>query len=268
MNLLDKLERKFGKYSIENLPKYISMFTAMFYIMSVILPSGSIQELLYLIPQNIMQGQIWRLVTFILVPPNMGPIFAFFAIYIYYSMATTLESEWGSFKLNVYYLIGMIASIIISLLFDVPMSGFYLNTSIFFAFAFLYPDIEFLIFFILPVKVKYLAFLSWLFVFYQIIFGDFYQKIESIISISNFLLFFGEDIYKLISKNKKQVARKNEFAKVVAMKDYFHKCCICGKTDKSDPDMDFRYCTSCEGDFEYCMDHLKNHEHKKNIDIH
>jgi hypothetical protein len=181
-------------------------------------------------------------------------------------IGSSLEQEWGSFKFNVYYFMGIIGTIIAAFISGNPVTAMYLNLSLFLAFAKIYPDYELLLFFILPAKVKYLAWIELAFIGFTIITAPVSIKLAAAASLFNYLIFFGKDIFIEI-KNRKQVSHNKELYNVkVNAKDYFHKCTVCGITEKQDPKMDFRYCSTCEGNYEYCMDHLKNHEHvKKNI---
>ena len=260
MNLLNKLERKFGKYSIKNLMTGIVILNAVVYLLMYVDASGTLIEKLRLVPQLVMQGEVWRLITYVFIPPNASVIWIIFILYFYYMIGTALEQEWGSFKFNIYYLLGMIGTTIAAFVFGGVGTATYINSSLFFAFARLFPEYEILLYFILPVKVKYLAWLNWAFLGFTIIFMPGYRA-AAIVSIINYFIFFGRDI---VSNTKSYGKRKVYQAKL--SKDFtVHKCTICEKTEKDDPKMDFRYCSTCEGDYEYCMDHLKNHEHIKHL---
>lgn len=140
--MIDKLEKRFGKFCIKNLMYYITILTAFVYVLSIIDGSRIITKL-YLIPQLVTQGEIWRLISFIIVPPSTGFIWMVFAIYLYYVIGSGLERAWGSFKFNVYYFLGMLVTIIVSFLTKMPAGAWYLNSSLFLAFAMVYPDVEF-----------------------------------------------------------------------------------------------------------------------------
>mgnify|MGYP000862497088 CR=1 FL=1 len=208
MRFLDKLERKFGRYAVKNLMTYIVIGNLAVFILEYLMPSLNISYKLALIPYYISKGQLWRLVTYIFIPPQSSIIFIFFALYFYYIIGNTLESLWGSFRLNVYYLVGMIGTTIAGYLTGYSDST-HLNLSLFLAFAYLFPDHEILLFFILPVKIKYIAWLNWAFIAFRVIFGSLGQKIVAIVSVLNFLLFFGQDIIRTI-KNKRAVYRNRK----------------------------------------------------------
>lgn len=156
-----------------------------------------------------MQGQIWRLISFIIMPPETSIFFIIFALYMFYIFGKSLEDHWGSFKLNIYYLIGILGTIIGGFITG-STTNLYLNLSIFLAFAVIYPDYKILIFFILPVKVKYLAYIdAGFFILSLILFPNDY-KLACVFSIVNFLIFFGPDfIKKLKNKQSYRSVQKN-----------------------------------------------------------
>jgi len=150
MNLLDRLERKFGKFAIKRLPMYIVILNLFVYMLNLL--DSRYINYLYLIPSRVLKGEIWRLVTYIFIPPMTSMedvLWLFFAIYFYYIMATGLENEWGSFKFNLYYLLGMIGTTIAAFFIPLPATASFINLSIFLAFAYLYPDYQIYLFFII-----------------------------------------------------------------------------------------------------------------------
>jgi len=256
---LNKLERKYGRYAISGLMKYIVAANLAVFLLEVINPG--LEANLMLIPQAVMAGQVWRLVTFILIPPATSAFWILFTLYFYYIIGMGLEQAWGSFKFNIYYLVGMIATIIVSLIGGSPATGVFINLTLFLAFASIYPNHEVLLFFILPVKVKYLGILNAVLLAQQFIMGGVGIKLMILASLANYFIFFGKDFIELF-KTKKKVKRNQEKFKVIEMKDYVrHRCTVCGITERDDPNMEFRYCSKCSGHKEYCMNHLKNHEH-------
>jgi membrane associated rhomboid family serine protease len=211
---LDRLERKFGKFAIRGLMIYITTGNLAVFILDYLMPSLNLPLKLMLIPSLVLKGEVWRLITYIFIPPNTNIIFILFVIYFYYMIGSTLEHEWGSFKLTVYYLLGMIGTTIAAF-FTGGSSSTYLNLSLFLAFAYLFPDFEILIFFILPVKIKYLAWLNWAFIVFTIVFGDIRLKIAAIVQVANFFLFFGSDLLKWIkSRRNVYYNRKNFFRQI------------------------------------------------------
>ena len=262
LRFLDKLQRKYGRYAIRGLMKYIVAITAGVFFISYILPSSNIKDNLVLYPPLVLSGQVWRLITFIFIPEG-NSLWIIISLYFYYLIGNSLESEWGSFKFNIYYLVGILGTILATFITGGLGVPTYLNMSLFFAFAYIYPNFEVLIFFILPVKMKYLGILSGVFLAISFITGSFTTKLAIIAALLNFILFFGKDIYTSLMYKSKKTHKKYK-NNVIEMKRTIHRCTICGKTEKTDPYMDFRYCSKCDGEHEYCMDHLNNHEHIKN----
>lgn len=259
MKWLNKLERKYGRHAIHGLMKYIVAANLAVFLLDVLLPGFSWN--LGLIPQAVMQGQIWRIFTFILIPPNTSAFWILFTLYFYYVIGTGLEQAWGSFKFNIYYLTGVIFTIIVSMLSGNIGDAYYLNLTLFLAFATIYPNHEVLLFFVLPVKMKYLAILDGILLLQAFVMGGFGIKLMIVASIANYLIFFWEE-FRALLKMKKVVKKNREKFKVIEMKDYTrHRCSVCGVTERDNPDMEFRYCSKCSGHKEYCMNHLKNHEH-------
>lgn len=262
---LNKLERKYGRYAIKGLMTYIVGVTGFVFILGYVYPMYL--EKLTLNFSAITRGEVWRLITYIFIPDSLSILWLVFSLILYYMIGNQLESHWGSFKFNVYYFIGMLGTTIAVLLTGGQGTATFLNLSLFLAFAHLYPDYELVIYFVLPVKMKYLA---WLIYFYMIITiigtQPAYMKAAALVSLLNYFLFFGADIIrgfknrKYATKNK--IRYKSQMPRQVA-REYIHKCSVCGLTDKEDPSMDFRYCPDCDGRHAYCKEHIFNHEHIK-----
>jgi membrane associated rhomboid family serine protease len=267
MKLLNTLERKFGRYAISQLMVYIVGINALVYVLRYVMPQSDALSKLWLDPRLILQGEVWRLITWVFIPPAASLFWIFFLLYFYYMVGIGLEREWGSFRFNVYYLIGIAGTVLASFIFGGGSTALYLNLSLFLAFAFIYPDFEILIFFILPVKVKYLAWLNWAFIGFTVLAAPLPEKAAALVSVANYFLFFGADIISTIKHTGSTYRRRGSFnAKLrqgTAAKGTFHRCTVCGMTEEDDIQMEFRYCSSCEGAYEYCMTHLKSHEHIK-----
>lgn len=277
MNFLDKLERKFGRYCIPNLMLYIMIGNAIAYFCEVLFRIP-ILSWIFFHPSLIMKGQIWRIFTWIFIPLYDNPIWFLFFVLLYYSIGRELEYQWGSFKFNLYYLSGIIFSIIAyfiaKLFFPIPelyiniITATYINLSLFLAYAALFPNMKFLLYGIIPLKVKYLAALDLAYLIVDLIRGDVGTRLLIIVSLLNFALFFGSILIRggrtyQTAAQKQFKKQKRELKQGDPIKVAFHKCCVCGKTEVSDPDAEFRYCSKCNGNYEYCMDHLHNHEHKQ-----
>lgn len=265
MKWLDKLERKFGRFAIRGLMTYIVGGSGLVYILSLM--DINYLSYLYLSLPKVLSGEVWRLITYIFIPDNLSPLWIVFTLYISYMIGNQLEHEWGSFKFNVYYLIGMLGTTIAMLLTGGKGTAIYLNLSLFLAFAYIYPNYEFLLFFVLPVKVKYLAWLDLGYIVLTVLLpGPLSTKAAAIVSILNYFLFFGRDM--IINSKNRRYAYKNRQRyreQIPRTRDlgYTHKCTVCGLTDRDNPNMDFRYCPECDGRHAYCSEHILNHEHIK-----
>ncbi len=211
MKFLNKLNKKFGKYAIKNLMLHITILNAIIYVVAYVLNRTEILSYFILDPALVFKGQIWRVITFIFVPPASGIFFTIIALYFYYFIGTSLERTWGSFKFNIYYFLGVVLTVIASLISQIPVTGTFLNLSLFFAFAMLYPNMEILLFFILPVKIKYLAYANAVLYLYEIIIGSGSIRIAIIGSLLNFFLFFGKDFYKQLLLRIKTMKNRNRF---------------------------------------------------------
>ncbi len=212
LKFLDKLDRKYGKLAIRNLMLYISAGNLIVFLLSFMMPS--LPGYLALYPTLVLQGQVWRLITFVFIPPDTSILFILFAVYFYYMIGNTLEHEWGSFRLNAYYFVGMLATIIAAFITG-GTYGLHLNLSLFLAFAYLYPNHEILLFFFLPVKIKYLAWLNLAFIGFTLLFQPLPYKIAAIVSLANYLLFFGDDMIKRMKMRRTSYYnRKNYFKQI------------------------------------------------------
>lgn len=289
MKWINKLEHKFGRYAISNLMFYIIVLYAVGFVLSIINPEFY-GQFLSLDARAILNGQVWRIVTFIIQPPSSNVFFMIFVLYLYYMIGRQLESAWGPFRFNLYFFAGVLLHVIAAILVflitgqSLPLGTSYLNLSLFFAFAVLYPNMEFLLFMVIPVKVKWLAWFDaavFLFTILQAflpgyggsVFGIYYKAnaLAAVVSILNFLIFFFLS-RKMQPYSPKQMKRKQEFKKKVAQakrpdRTYEngarHKCAVCGKTELDDPNLEFRYCSKCNGNYEYCQEHLFTHTHVK-----
>lgn len=267
MKWLDRLERKFGHFAIKGLMTYIVGLNAIVFFLMRIDTTGAFVNKLVLYPQRVLKGEVWRLITYVFIPPSTSPLWIIILLYFYYMVGNALEHEWGSFRFNIYYLVGMLGTTIAAFFTPWGTTAVYLNLSLFLAFARLFPDFELLLFFVLPVKVKYLAWLNWGLIAYTVVFGIIPDKIAAVVSIVNYFVFFGKDIVTRTKTSRKAYSNRKRFRSELPRNFTMHKCTICGITEKDNPHMEFRYCVDCEGDYEYCMDHLNSHEHvKKNSD--
>ncbi len=200
--LLNKLDYKYGRYCIPNLMFYIVIAMAAVFIADLIFPQVSLAYNMAFNTAAIAAGQFWRVISFVFIPPNSSLIFIIFSLYFYYLIGQALESQWGSFKFNVYYFIGIIATILGGLITGFTTNTF-LNYSLFFAFAVMFPDFQVNLFFFIPIKIKWLAIVDLLYFVFAFIIGSVSDRIAIVISLLNFILFFYSDF---INFTKQQIS--------------------------------------------------------------
>ena len=293
MNQHNGLRRKLEKYAIPNLTLYLIICYGIGYLMQYLVPAG--YQYLMLDPFLVLKGQVWRLVTWILIPPDSSNIFfVLITLYLYYSLGGLLERIWGTYKYNVYLFSGLLFTILGAFVlcgYSVLMgaqptmytglyllnngsavyfgqfSTYYINMSIFLACAASIPDVQVLLMFIFPIKVKWLGIVYGIILLVNCIQGGIATWSVVIFSLLNFLVFF------LRSKGKMhlsvgQIKRQQEFHQKMRSAGQTkgitrHKCAICGRTELDGDDLEFRFCSKCNGNYEYCQYHLFTHEHVK-----
>lgn len=283
MNWIDKLERKFGRFGVENLSMYVIICYVVGYFLAYFNPS--LLSLLSLEPALILRGQIWRIITWVIYPPSMSNVlwFVIAIVFFYYPIGTSLERTWGSFRYTLYIFSGILFSVIgaFILYFITGAYGigslfntYYISLSVFLAYALSYPDMQILLWFVIPIKMKWMAIVYGVMVLYDMItylrMGLWVYVVPIIASLLNFVLFFFST-RNMQRYNPKEVHRRREFKKAVAQSRVNpatggitkHKCAICGRTEKDDPNLEFRFCSKCNGNYEYCQDHLFTHQHVK-----
>lgn len=305
MSWLSKMERKYGKYAITNITLYLIICYAVGYIIQLF--NASFFNFLTLNPYAVLHGQIWRLFTWILIPPESLDLFTLIMLYFYYSIGSTLERTWGTFRYNVYLISGMIFTIIGAFLLygicwaaGVPTSfvtasgtlslydllGTYFTTyyvcmSIILAFAATFPNVQVLVMFVIPLKIKVLG------IIYAVMLGlDFFSNVRLMVSLLvsgdsvrwvgalanciailfsllNFLIFFitSRKSFRTPKQKRRQKAYEKQTVKIQRIAK--NKCAICGRTGEEYPELDFRFCSKCEGNYQYCSDHLFTHTHVK-----
>ena len=301
---LDRFCYNHPRLGIPELMKYIALGNVFVFIVDL-LTGGMASAWLAFYPGLILRGQVWRLVTFIVVPMATGgsTIFGqafFFALttFFYYWIGSALERQWGTTRFTVFYGLGVILNIVAGfvsyavlygqlggmgmaaeqvqeILRMIPTSTMsYVNMSMFFSFATLYPDMRVLLYGIIPLKVKWLAWLDVVFFIWSIgsylVNRQWAMALIPIIAILNYLIFFWEDLARFLRLGGERVRHRTSAQTInfkKAQKDlqqkrgYLHKCAVCGITDADDPDMEFRYCSKCNGYYCYCANHINNHTH-------
>lgn len=293
MKLLDKLEKKFGRYAIKNLMYYVILLYALGFAIMVFKPE-LYNDWLSLNAAMILKGQIWRIFTYIIYPPTGSLITILISLYFYYTIGTLLERQWGTFRFNLYFFTGVLlhaaAAIFVYLVWGtiLNMGTYYLNLSMFFAFAAMFPNMQVLFMWLIPIKMKYLAWIDGIYFAVTIVAGLLSDHISyetalrliefgiipsksyavmALVSLLNFLLYAAS--FRSVQRMKpKEVYRRKVYEQKVQKAQPpknmpRHKCVICGRTEKEFPELEFRFCSKCEGAYEYCQDHLFTHEHVK-----
>lgn len=278
MKFFYNLERKYSRYAIPNLMNYIVILYAVGLALFV-MPGGRFIQFYYqylcLNSQAILHGQIWRIVTFLIYPPAFGSwsfdtlFFGIVALFLYQSLGQTLERVWGAFRFNAFFFLGIIGQVLACvvgyLIFqrDLVLTTGYLNLSLFLAFCVCFPDTQFYLFFVIPVKAKWLAIADGCLYLYSFVFGNTADRCQIFFSLANIILFF------LMTRNfqrfsPKEIQRRQAFKQGMKIKPQGktrHRCAVCGRTELDDPNLEFRYCSKCKGNYEYCQDHLYTHKH-------
>ncbi len=291
---MNELRRKWNRFlynnankGIPNLMLYISVGTLIVYFFTLIDPSNVLYRFLCFNRSAILHGQVWRLFTYIFIPTS-GGIWLFLLLFAYYGIGRMVEAVWGTLKFNLFYLCGVLIMDIAGLILGRTATTYYLNLSLFLALATMYPDNKVLLMYIIPIKMKYLAWVYLAFTVFDVIRGDFF----SIFVLLNYFIFFGKDCRNVLpgadhvgsrrfqfkrnsgggnpnwaNKYRSATGRRpgsgnhGEYKKVVDAPTYRHKCTVCGRTDVSNPELEFRYCSKCNGYYCYCQDHINNHVH-------
>ena len=277
--LNDKIDRfcaMHPRFGIPNLMRYIVAANAAIYLLSIFDRSGLLLQFLAMDARAVLHGQIWRLVTYVLIPSNDG-FWLVISLFFYYWLGQTLEQMWGATKFTIYYLSGTLLTALWTIIayfidgFSVPLySAAYINSALFFAYALTYPDTMVRIFFIIPVKMKWLAILEG--VLYAIsvvraaLLGLWGIALLPVVAMLNLAVYFSPDIRRRadqirVRHRPEAVQFRRAVKEQQRQKGYNHKCSVCGRTDTDYPDLQFRYCSKCEGYHCFCEDHIFNHTH-------
>lgn len=270
---LDRFCARHPRFGISNLMLYVALGNIAIALMDTFsMGSISLSAMLYFNRAAIFSGQVWRLLTFILVPQSAGLFWAAISAYFYYWIGSTLEREWGTAKFSVFYFCGVLLNVIYGLVTGYA-SMHYVNLSLFFAFATLYGETQVRVYFIIPVKVKWLAWLDAVIFAWGILacllVKDWLGALLPLVAILNYAIFFWQDFRYLVSRTKRRASpnvvhfkqAQKQAKKKAEGQGYTHKCAVCGITDRDDPNMEFRYCSRCEGYHCYCMNHIGSHVH-------
>ena len=287
---MKNLRQKFNRFcfrnrdkGIPNLMLYVSLGAAVVYVMTMYLREYTLYNLLVFDREAILRGQVWRLISYPLTHFLSNPLLMLVSLVCYYSLGRAMENVWGTLRFNLFYLCGIVMMDIYCMIFGCQADVYYLNLSLFLSYATMFPDAQFLIFFIIPVKARILALVDLVLILFGLLFDGFPHNLFSVISIANYFLFFGKDVANVIPVswriNARRLRRKQKNSrgqpKVVPFpnagsyqatvakpkEDFTHRCAVCGRTDVSNPELEFRYCSRCSGYRCYCEEHISHHEH-------
>lgn len=267
-----KIERfcyRHPNFGIPNLMRYLTIANVVFWVMNMI--NRPFLSYMLFNPALIQRGQVWRLVSFLFVPPSTG-VLALLVFYFYYWIGTTLEKQWGAGQFTIYFFTGVVLTVLYGFVIywitgkAVTLDSSYLYLSMFFSFAALFPDMQVLFLFFIPVKMKYLAIVDAAFFLYAMVTTPFPANLVPLVAILNFLIFCGGELRAMLPHRpgKTTINFKKESARIrreQADKLYTHKCAVCGRTDADYPELEFRYCSRCAGYHCFCSDHINNHIH-------
>ena len=301
---MSNFEKRFGKYAIQNLTLILILCYIVGYLIQFLAPQ--LYGYITLDPVKVLHGEVWRLVSWLLIPPSSFDLFTIIMLYFYYSIGNLMERTLGTYRFNVYIIGGILLTILasfacmglcyvfpqvlgadvagilegvsaqnrgeavaklvqgMSYLYSGSYSTYYINISIFLAFAVCYPEMQVLLMFIIPVKVKWMGVLDLILLGYSLLAGNIFTKFAVGAALLNFLIFY-LGIKNIARMRPREVKRRAQFRHEVRQGQAItrHKCAICGRTEQTDENMEFRFCSKCNGNYEYCQEHLFTHEHVK-----
>jgi len=275
---VDRFCVRHPRFGFENLMRYIVIGNALVFLLMMFTRNNDASALnfLYFSPQRLLRGEVWRIFTFVFVPDTTSPFMLVLSLYFYYWIGSTLEREWGTAKFNLYYFSGVLLTVIGAILAGLIGSGsvavagsMYVNLSMFLAFAFLFPDVQVLLFFIIPIKMKWLAYADGALFLIEIlrsaVAADWAGVILPVVALLNFAVFIWPEVHYMAERtayqHRPQTVHFKKAAKAQEQKGYHHKCAVCGRTDADSPELQFRYCSKCAGYHCFCQDHIFTHVH-------
>ena len=271
---IDMFCYKHPRFGIPNLMLYIVVISLAVWLLSIMDESKTLLSYFTFSPELILKGQVWRLISFIFIPQSLS-LWALLFFYFYYWIGSTLEREWGTARFNIFIFSGIFLTIIYGLVIyfitkqSVNIGTYYIYLSMFFSFATLFPNMQILLFFIIPIRIKWLALLDAVYFVAMIIQNSFPYNLLPVIAMLNYFVFFGGSLIDELKRFRKGNGKTSrEFRRKVTqikyednLKDYTYKCEVCGKTDAEYPELEFRYCSRCAGYHCFCSEHINNHVH-------
>ncbi len=255
--MIDRLERKFNRFVIPRLTYALIAGQVIVFLMVQV--DESLMVRLLLDPHQVAAGEYWRLVTFIFLPSSDSWLMFLIFVWVNLLFGRALEQQWGDFKFNLYMLLGYLTSVATAFLFGVPLGNFSLMMAIFFAFAVEFPDFELLLFFVLPIKVRYLAILGWCMILVSLVFHPGPSTLADLTALGHYFVFF---VPGIVARFKARRRREVFEARMEQLEEIFmHRCEACGMTEGDDSEMMFRVCSKCSDGQEYCETHIRDHDH-------
>ncbi len=262
------------RFGAPNLMLYIVVISLAVWLLSIMDNSKTLMTFFTFSAPKILKGEVWRLVTFIFIPQSLS-IWELLFFYFYYWIGNVLEREWGTPRFNIFIISGVLLTAIYGFVIyfatgvDVSVTTYYIYLSMFFSFATLFPETQVLFMFIIPVKIKWLAYVNAAFFIFAVVATPFPLNLLPIVAILNYLVFFGDDLISAIRPNKAQFKKttvnfnreKQKIKYEQKNSSYTKKCAVCGKTDTEYPELEFRYCSRCAGYHCFCQEHINNHIH-------
>ena len=272
---IDRFCYKHPRFGIPNLMLFIVIGNVIVYLFSMMDRTGYFLTYLYFSPALVLQGEVWRLITFIFVPDASNLLYLFLFLYFYYFIGSALERQWGSGKFTIYYFSGVLLTILYGFVVHfcggsmALLGAGYINLSMFFAFATFYPNNIVLLLFVIPIKIKWLAYIDAAYFLLNIFMNPFPYSLLPVIALLNYLIFCGPMLWDSLRFLRQRFSRPHIHQKrqarqtihEVKNKPYTHKCAVCGRTDTEYPDLEFRYCSRCAGYHCFCIDHINSHVH-------
>ncbi len=262
------------RFGVPNLMLYIVIISLAVWLLSIMDPSKTLMSFFVFSPERILKGEVWRLVSFIFVPQSLS-FWELLFFYFYYWIGNVLEKEWGTPRFNIFLISGVLLTAVYGFAIyfitkqSIAVTTYFIYLSMFFSFATLFPDVQVLFMFIIPIKVKWLAYLDAAFFLLSMLTQSFPFNLLPLVAVLNYLVFFGDDLFSSLRSNKARYNKttvnfnreKQKIKYEQKNASYTKKCAVCGRTDTDYPDLEFRYCSRCAGYHCFCQDHINNHIH-------
>lgn len=271
---IDMFCYKHPRFGVPNLMLYIVIISLAVWLLSIMDPSKTLMSFFVFSPERILKGEVWRLVSFVFVPQSLS-FWELLFFYFYYWIGNVLEKEWGTPRFNIFLISGVLLTAVYGFIIyfitkqSIAVTTYFIYLSMFFSFATLFPDVQVLFMFIIPIKVKWLAYLDAAFFLLSMLTQSFPFNLLPLVAVLNYLVFFGDDLFSSLRSNKARYNKttvnfnreKQKIKYEQKNASYTKKCAVCGRTDTDYPDLEFRYCSRCAGYHCFCQDHINNHIH-------